>query len=203
MVKGVNQGSRPSSNRFNNAMPNTQNPNSKAPPRRKIVSPSRVKPGAKKEEVRFNVPDVEPGSAKAIARNAQDSQKKNLDEKNASDKINKNLVQGEEEKNQTQKESTPLEKVKIKKIGVLSFALTLAIINVFIGFILGLITFIVSYLVPLGDRIPLGIFGTVFGWPSIIIQPVLLGISGFLSGVFIALFYNLASMILGGIELYS
>ena len=94
-----------------------------------------------------------------------------------------------------------LEEVKIKRIGVLSFALTLALINVFLGFILGLLSFILSFAFSsLVEGTPFTLF---LGAPSLIIFPSFFGILAFIGGLIIALLYNLVAKLTKGFELYA
>jgi hypothetical protein len=88
-----------------------------------------------------------------------------------------------------------LEAVRIRKIGVLSVANLLGIINFFMGFLIGLIIVIFSYFL----TIPM----LNLGYYLIIIVPVINGILGFIIGAIGALLYNLVAKITKGIILYS
>lgn len=89
---------------------------------------------------------------------------------------------------------------KLKKIGVLSFALIQALIGVFIGLIFGLLYIIVGFIAGL----VLGTAGWIIfgvGVISIITAPIVSGIFGFLAGAVIAFLYNLSAKWTGGVEL--
>ena len=91
-----------------------------------------------------------------------------------------------------------VEEARIKKIGVLSLANTLGIINAFFGLIFGLVLTIIDLISPLQFM--------DLGFPvytSIILLPIGLGIIGFLCGLIVALFYNLSAKMIKGIKLYS
>ncbi len=94
-----------------------------------------------------------------------------------------------------------LEEVAIKRIGVLSVSIAIAIIGIFVGIIFGIISIAVFLMFPkiftyLGSYSTLGYF-------SLIIFPIVFGILGFLSGMIIITFYNLTARVSGGIKLYS
>jgi hypothetical protein len=97
-----------------------------------------------------------------------------------------------------------LEEVRIKKIGVLSFANILGIVGIFTGLVLGILTITI---VPFLPGIPyIGSYiasYSSFGYFSIIAFPIFQGIFGFISGLFLGLFYNLAAKMAHGIKIYS
>lgn len=92
-----------------------------------------------------------------------------------------------------------LEKVKIKKIGVLSLANLLAVGYVFLGFLMGLLFTLLSFLGVGGS----GVTGLLFGSFAVIIFPIVYGILGWVSGVITAVLYNITAKITGGLELHA
>ena len=94
-----------------------------------------------------------------------------------------------------------MEEARIRKRGVLSFANISAMINIFVGFILGIVVSLLSLVSPAYS-------GTLnsFGIPiffSIAIFPIIYGILGFIGGAVGAVFYNLSAKITKGVKLYS
>ncbi|MBU3907258.1 MAG: hypothetical protein KKA64_03330 [Nanoarchaeota archaeon] len=108
-----------------------------------------------------------------------------------------------------------LEEVRIKRLGVLSVALTCTLLNLIIGFIVGVITLIsflfmvnpltiqdrVLGLVPASSLILLEGTGTYL--TTLIIIPLISAILGFIFGAILAVFYNLFSKLTKGIKLYA
>ncbi len=91
-------------------------------------------------------------------------------------------------------------KVKIKKIGVLSLGINFLIANIIFGFISGLLfVILISQFASL--QIPFLESLTVIGYLSLIIFPVLGAICGFITGIIIALIYNLVLKITGGLKI--
>lgn len=84
--------------------------------------------------------------------------------------------------------------MKVRKIGVMSFAKTWAVLNALFGVVTGLIFSVFSLL---GVAIGFSFFG-VF---SILVLPVLYGFIGFFWGILMAFFLNIALGIAGGIDL--
>ena len=85
--------------------------------------------------------------------------------------------------------------VKVRKIRAMPLATMLCCLHAIVGFILGLIVTIASSLSPTQEE---GLMA--LGPWSMLVFPVLNGILGFLSGVFIAVCYNFLTPYCGGIE---
>lgn len=171
------------------------NPNPQQQQRQRAQQPEKKAPNRQP----LNVPNL---NTNRQQQTSSPQAQKNISKKSKADK--KETKKEKPEKPKKSKDSN-LEEVKIKKIGVMSFALTLALIHVIIGFILGIITAFVSLIVsipPLGIGIS-GILNFILGLPALIIEPLIFGIFGFIMGAIIALFYNLAAKISKGIELYA
>ena len=98
-----------------------------------------------------------------------------------------------------------LEFVRIKKIGILSVANTMALIYVIFGLIVGIAMALSSLLI--GEAVSIAgmpsYVGTLFGVGAIIIFPISLGIVGWIQGIIIGLFYNLSAKISRGVKLYA
>lgn len=93
------------------------------------------------------------------------------------------------------------EAVRIKKIGVLSLANLLAIMNVLIGLIFGIVILILTMLIsPEGT---VGDYLTSFGKYAVITLPIVYGVLGWISGILVGIFYNLGAKITKGIVLYA
>ena len=95
-----------------------------------------------------------------------------------------------------------LEKVRIKRVGIISLANLSAIINLFFGLILGILVTLFSLLIP-SASVSSTSAGLTIGPLAIIIFPVISGILGWISGFIGGVFYNLASKITKGIILYA
>ena len=89
-----------------------------------------------------------------------------------------------------------MEEARIRKIGVLSLANLMGIINFFLGLIIGIIFTLTSFLF---SSSILGISTSL----SIIILPIGYGIVGFITGAIAGFLYNIAAKITKGIKLYS
>ncbi len=102
--------------------------------------------------------------------------------------------------------NSELEEARIKKIDILSFGTTLAVINAIFGFIFGLF-FTLFSLSGFGTESLQQIIPETFKWiigiGAVIFFPILFGILGFFQGVIVAMLYNLAARISKGIKLYS
>ncbi len=129
--------------------------------------------------------------------NVQETQNKSVKKDNSS--INSGV-------NSNVSEKEGLEETRIKKIDVLSFALTISLISIFTGFLLGILVFlsssIFSSLYPPASEIQFFEFFSSYNFFAILIVPISYGIMGFVSGLIIGAFYNLASRISKGIRLY-
>jgi len=91
--------------------------------------------------------------------------------------------------------------IKLRKIDVLSLGIVLMIFYAIAGLIIGIIMFV--YSLTLRAIVPLETAGfiTSFGAVSIIIFPIMYGITGFIVGVLSAFLYNLIAKWTGGIKL--
>ncbi len=99
-------------------------------------------------------------------------------------------------------------KVQIKRVGVFScakmYSITLAAIGLIIGVIYGLIFMVVGGAMMASggrDTGPAGASSLVIGLVMMIAIPVFYGILGFIGGLIGGLVYNVASGIVGGLEL--
>jgi hypothetical protein len=90
--------------------------------------------------------------------------------------------------------------IKIKKIGVLSLGKIFGILYAIMGLIGGafISLVVVSGLLPTSSFS--GLIGALVGVGSIVILPIFYGIAGFISGVIMALLYNLVASWVGGLE---
>ena len=93
-----------------------------------------------------------------------------------------------------------LEEVVVKNLGVLSLGNILSIIGIFTGLIFGAITIIIFSVYP---NIPYVERYASWMYFSIVAFPIIFGIIGFVSGIILALFYNLAAKVAKGVHLYS
>ncbi len=107
-------------------------------------------------------------------------------------------------------DASDLQETRIVKVGVLSVANTLGIINVFMGFIFGLFLWLVMMAVSslVSSVISPGVgtgnsFSGLGAFFYLIIFPLLFGALGWISGLISAWFYNMSSKISKGIKLYS
>lgn len=102
-----------------------------------------------------------------------------------------------------------VEVVSIKKLGVISFANTFAVINIFIGLIFGIFFAVLNLLVSSlfgslqANNSVVFSFGLIGILIFIIVTPVSFGIAGWINGALMALFYNFASKFTNGIQLYA
>lgn len=94
--------------------------------------------------------------------------------------------------------------VEIKKIEVLSLAKIIALVWIFLGFIVGLGAGMLSFLI---GNIMGGMFGNAapgqsawLGIGGFLIVPLLFGVVGFITGLLTAWFYNLLAWWVGGIR---
>ncbi|MEK6882553.1 MAG: hypothetical protein AABY22_23230 [Nanoarchaeota archaeon] len=106
-------------------------------------------------------------------------------------------------------DQSELEEVRIKKIGVLSLANTLALVSLFISLVIGIIF---SILALVGVSLLSSLSATGVSQSSstgqiilisLIFLPVSATILGFIQGLLIGWFYNLSSKISRGIKLYA
>ncbi len=101
-----------------------------------------------------------------------------------------------------------MNKLQIKKVGVLSYAKITAVLCFIIGLLLGVIYFFVAVvfgamLMGVGGRggAAAGGFSFVYGLIMLIMFPIIYGAVGFISGALGALIYNLLAGMIGGIEI--
>ena len=99
-------------------------------------------------------------------------------------------------------------KVQIKRVGVFScakmYAITLAAVGLLIGIIYGVIFMVLGGAMLAGGGRDTGMAGgstIVIGLVMIIVIPVFYGILGFIGGLVGGTVYNIASGIVGGIEM--
>jgi hypothetical protein len=99
-------------------------------------------------------------------------------------------------------------KVQIKRVGVFScakiYAITLAAFGIIIGVIYGLLFMIVGGAMMAGggrDSGAAGASSLVIGLIMMVAIPVLYGIIGFIAGIIGGVVYNVASGVVGGLEL--
>lgn len=98
-----------------------------------------------------------------------------------------------------------VQEARVAKVGVLSLANTLGIINVFGGFVFGLISWGSSSLISsvISSVSPLPVSLNINLIYLLVFFPLLYGILGWITGLIGGLFYNLTSKITKGIKLYS
>jgi hypothetical protein len=87
----------------------------------------------------------------------------------------------------------------IKSVGALSFAKIMGMLYVILGLVFGLL-FSLGAMVGFGGRSGGGM-GAIFGIGAVIILPIFYGCLGFVGTLIGAWLYNLASGIVGGVEL--
>jgi hypothetical protein len=99
-------------------------------------------------------------------------------------------------------------KVQIKRVGVFScakiYAITLAAFGIIIGVIYGLLFMIVGGAMMAGggrDSGAAGASSLVIGLIMMVAIPVLYGLIGFIAGIIGGVVYNVASGVVGGLEL--
>ncbi len=106
---------------------------------------------------------------------------------------------------------------EIKKIKVFSLAKILALFGVLIGLVQGILmgNLAMQYarediVIGLGEAIsyiaenPAGGISPIFlalGWWSVIVAPIVLGLSYFVSGIILSLIFNLFSKLIGGVKI--
>jgi hypothetical protein len=96
-----------------------------------------------------------------------------------------------------------IQETRIRKVGILSVANLFGIVNVIVGFLIGLFLTIAALISSsLSTLIGLGSFG-VPAYLLVLIVPILYGIMGFVAGAIMAFIYNIAAKVTKGIKLYS
>lgn len=99
--------------------------------------------------------------------------------------------------------------MRLKRLGVLSVALTAAAVYVVLGFLIGIFFAMISTIsggfAAMANNEGAGamppFFGLIFGVGAILVLPVFYGILGFVGGVLTAAIYNLMAKVTGGIEM--
>jgi hypothetical protein len=86
----------------------------------------------------------------------------------------------------------------LKKIGVLSLAKIIGVVYAVLGLIIGALMSLFSVI---GAAVTQSGVGVLFGVGAIIILPIFYGLAGFIGGAIVAFIYNLASDVVGGIEI--
>ena len=117
----------------------------------------------------------------------------------------------EEVKQQTQPQAgkpaqpVQLQEAKVAKLGVMSVANTLGLVNVMVGLLLGIIMWLISipFASVLNSTQALGFYGFTGPLSFLVFFPIVNGILGWIVGAIVSLFYNLASKLTKGVRLYS
>lgn len=99
--------------------------------------------------------------------------------------------------------------MRLKRVGVLSVALTLGAVYAVLGLVIGLIFATISVLgmgLAAATRDSegagvTGVFGLIFGVGAVIVLPLFYGMLGFLGGALSSALYNVMAKLTGGIEL--
>jgi hypothetical protein len=91
--------------------------------------------------------------------------------------------------------------MKLKKIGVLSMGVNMAVYAGLLGVLIGVMFALFSLLGAGASNVEGAGMLASFGLLSVIIFPIVYGIAGFIGGVIAALFLNIAYKITGGLEL--
>src|SRR6476646_10786244 len=98
-----------------------------------------------------------------------------------------------------------MNKLRIRKLGVLSFAKMQGVMGLIIGVIYGLIIIAYSLLgasiLKGNSSLAVGGGGVVVGIIAMIAIPIIYGIIGFIGGAIGALLYNLFAGMVGGVEI--
>lgn len=91
----------------------------------------------------------------------------------------------------------------VHKLGVGSAGVMMGLMNFFVGLLLAILLFITVLVAGpiLSDYTEFTNMNMIY--LGIILMPFILGILGFISGIFFALFYNLSAKIGRGLKLYS
>jgi hypothetical protein len=95
--------------------------------------------------------------------------------------------------------------IEIKKLGVISVGKMLGLLYAILGLIFGAIFSCVSLIGAMAAFTESGgeALGLLFGVGSIIFLPIIYGLMGFVTGLVVALIYNLIARFVGGIEFYT
>ncbi|OIN93948.1 hypothetical protein COS81_00310 [candidate division WWE3 bacterium CG06_land_8_20_14_3_00_42_16] len=98
------------------------------------------------------------------------------------------------------------QRVKIKRIGILSYALFSGLAGVIMGLIFGLLTSLFSLFgmaigAAFSSDSSAGLLSLVFGIGALIIFPIIYGGMAFVFGALGAIFYNIIAKIMGGIAI--
>ena len=96
--------------------------------------------------------------------------------------------------------------MKIQKVGVLSLGRILGALYAALGLVIGASVSVVALVGGLasqmgGETQMAGIVAVVMGVGAIVFFPLLYGLMGFLSGLLMALVYNLVAKVSGGLEI--
>jgi hypothetical protein len=98
--------------------------------------------------------------------------------------------------------------IRIKRIGVLSFAKIVGLLYAVLGLIFGMLFTLFSLIGALTSAFAtrsggvsfVGMYETLFGIGSIILFPIMYGVMGFITGLIMAAMYNFIARWIGGIE---
>jgi hypothetical protein len=91
--------------------------------------------------------------------------------------------------------------VILKRVGILSVGKVLGILYAIFGFffggILSLFAILGATLSKDGDMLP----GALGGIAAVVLLPLLYGVAGFIGGIVMAVLYNIAARMVGGVDL--
>ena len=96
--------------------------------------------------------------------------------------------------------------VEIRRVGVLSLALMLGLLNAAVGLIIGLLfacsaLLFSATLATATEDLGFGGGGVIFGLLYAVCFPILYGVIGFVAGAIVAVLYNIVAGIAGGIKI--
>jgi hypothetical protein len=90
---------------------------------------------------------------------------------------------------------------RVKNIGAMSLATTMAVLYAALGLIAGAIIALISMAMPAAMGNSSMMFGMVGGVASIIVFPLIYGCIGFVAGLISAFVYNIVARMTGGVQL--
>tara|TARA_B100001971_G_C17772231_1_gene325513 strand:- start:206 stop:502 length:297 start_codon:yes stop_codon:yes gene_type:complete len=88
---------------------------------------------------------------------------------------------------------------EVKKLGVLSVGKISALIGIFLGLLMGIVLMIATKFAPTAGVPEMPI--ATLGMSSIIVLPILYGLSYFVVGIIVAVVYNLFAKWVGGVKM--
>ncbi|MDA0769344.1 MAG: hypothetical protein O2821_03880 [Chloroflexi bacterium] len=89
--------------------------------------------------------------------------------------------------------------VKLRRIGVLSAGIFLAVMYAILGLVVGLVISLLAFAG--ASAFGQGAGGILFGVGAVIALPLFYGIAGFIGGIIMAAIYNIVAKLTGGIEM--